>query len=247
MLTKEERIRFPSGSYQALHKDICYKIDPESDTVEMTKRLSLRYSPESKDEAIILVNELGAERIQKRVRLFSKLLIGSILLFLFLTVFPVFFSIKSEAVLSWGKFITLISEISFLYMFGCSNVTMNYYKDSHCEKCGKHFVFEEFQAPLLKEISKTNAYIRTLTKYWHCKSCGYEDIKIESQHIDHHYGRKQPGLEEYKCEECGREHAIEEYRNADVLNSFIRKKIRYFKCKYCGYHEIRLIKRIIDF
>lgn len=245
-MTKDERIRFPSGSYQTLHKGICYKIDPAYDTVEMTKRLNLRYSPDSRDEAISLVSELGVERIQRRVSIFSKLLIGSILVFLFLTLFPVFFSTKSETFLSWGKFITLISEISFLYMFGCCNVTMNYYKDSHCEQCGKYFVFEEFQAPLLKEISKTNAYIRTLTKYWHCKSCGYEDIKVEPQRIDHHYGRKQPSLDEDKCEECGREHAIEEYRNVDVLNSVIRKKIRYFKCKYCGYHEIRLHKKILN-
>lgn len=245
-MAKDERIKFPSGSHQALHKGICYKIDPVNDTVEMTKRLNLRYSPESRDEAVNRVNELGAERIKRRVSIFSKLLIGSILVFIFLTLFPVFFSTKSETILSWGKFITLVSEISFLYMFGCCNVTMNYYKDSHCEKCGKYFVFEEFQAPLLKEISKTNAYIRTLTKYWHCKNCGYEDIKVESQHIDHHYGRKQPILEEDKCEECGREHAIEEYRNVDVLNSLVRKKIRYFKCKYCGYHEIRLHKKILN-
>jgi hypothetical protein len=245
-LTKDERIRFPSGSYQAIYKGVCYKIDPENDVVEMTKRLNLRYSPESKDEAVNLVNALGADRIQKRVSLFSKLLIGSILLFLFLTLFPVFFPTKLEAILSVGKFITLISEISFLYIFGCCNVTMNYYRDSHCEKCGKYFVFEEFQAPLLKEVSKTNAYIRTLTKYWHCKSCGYEDIKVESHHIDHHYGRKQPSLEEDKCEECGKEHAMEEYRNVDVLYSFVRKKIRYFKCRYCGYHEIRLHKKILN-
>jgi hypothetical protein len=245
-LTEDERIRFPSGSHQALHKGVCYKIDPENDIVEMTKRLNLSYSPESKDEAFNLVNELGAERIQKRVGIFSKLLLGSILLFLFLTLFPVFFSAKFEAFLSVGKFITLVSEISFLYMFGCCNVTMNYYKDSHCEKCGKYFVFEEFQAPLLKEVSKTNAYIRTLTKYWHCISCGYEDIKVESHHIGHHHGRKQPSIEGDRCEECGREHAIEEYRNVDILYSFVRKKIRYFKCKYCGYHEIRLRKKILN-
>jgi hypothetical protein len=245
-LTVDERIKFPSGSYQALHKGICYKIDPENDTVEMTKRLNLRYSPESRDEAVNRIHELGAERIKKRVSVFSILLIGSILVFIFLTLYPVFISTKSDAVLSWGKFITLISEISFLYMFGCCNVTMNYYKDSHCEKCGEYFVFEEFQAPLLKEISKTNAYMRTLTKYWHCKNCGYEDINVESQHIDHHHGRKQPGIED-KCEECGRERAIEEYRNVDILNSLIRKKIRYFKCKYCGYHEIRLHKKILSF
>ena len=246
-MTKDERIRFSPGSNQTLYKGVCFKIDTDNDTVEMITRLNLRYSPESKDEAVNLVSKLGAERIQKRVGIFSKLLVGSILLFLFLTIFPYFFSIKSETFLSWGKFITLISEISFLYMFGWSNATMNYYRDSHCKKCGKYFVFEEFQAPLLKEISKTNAYIRTLTKYWHCKNCGYEDIKVESQNIDHRYGSRQPSLDEDKCEECGREHAIEEYRNVDVLNSFLGKKIRYFKCRYCGYREIRLHKKILTF
>lgn len=243
-MAKDERIRFPSGSYQALYKGICYRIDPENDAVEMTKRLNLRYSPESKEAAINLVNELGAERIKKRVNIFSKLLLASILLFLFLTLLPVLFSGKSEALLSVGRFITVISEIAFLYMFGCCNVTMNYYKDSHCEKCGKYFVFEEFQAPLLKEESKTNAYIRTLTKYWRCKNCGYEDIRVEPQHIDYHFGKRQPILKEDKCEECGKEHAIEEYRNVDLLIYFVRKKFRYLKCRYCGYHEIRLNSKI---
>lgn len=246
-MTKEERIRFPSGSCHALHKGICYKIDPENDTVEMTKRLYLRYSPESRDEAENRVYELGAENIKKRVSIFSKLLIVSILLFIFLTIFPIFFSTISENIISWGKFLILVSEISFLYMFGCCKATMNYYKDSHCEKCGKYFVFEEFQAPLLKEISKTNAYIRTLTNYWHCKNCGYEDIKVELQQIDHHFGERQPSLEKDKCEECGREHAIEEYRKVDILDTFLGKKIRYFKCKYCGYREIRLHKKILTF
>ena len=132
-------------------------------------------------------------------------------------------------------------------MFGCCNATMNYYRDSYCKKCGKYFVFEEFQAPLMKEISKTNDYIRTLTKYWHCKNCGYEEIKVESHHIDHHYGSRQQCLEEDKCEECGREHAIEEYRNVDVLNSFVGIKIRYFKCRYCCYREIRQCKKILSF
>lgn len=64
-MAKDERIRFPSGSYQALHKGICYRIDPENNTVEMTQQLKLKYSPESKEEVINLVNKLGAEKIQK--------------------------------------------------------------------------------------------------------------------------------------------------------------------------------------
>ncbi len=243
-MTKDERIRFPPGSYQALHKGICYRIDPENDIVEMTQKLKFKYSPESKDETINLVNKLGVEKIQKRLGLFSELLVISILLFLFLTLFPTYFPGKSENLLNVGRFLTVVSEIAFLYMFGHYKATMNYYRDSYCEKCGKYFVFQEFQAPLMKEESKTDAYTKTLTKHWRCKKCGYEDIKVEPQPIGHHYEEKQHSLKEDTCEECGKEHAIEEYRNVDVLNYATRKKIRYFKCRHCGYHEIRLNKKL---
>ena len=54
-------------------------------------------------------------------------------------------------------------------------------------------------------------------------------------------------LKEDTCEECGKEHAIEEYRNVDVLNYATRKKIRYFKCRHCGYHEIRFRMKILPY
>jgi len=241
-LAKEECIRFPPGSYQTLHEGVCYKIDPENNVVEMTQRLNFKYSPESKEEAINLFNKLGAQEVQKRVKLFSKLLIISILLFLFLVVLPTELSGKFEAFRSAGKFLTVTSEIAFLYMFGHYKGMMNYYKDSHCKKCGKYFVFEEFQAPLLKEESRIDSYIKTLKKHWRCKNCGYEDIKVESNPINHHYEKKQHDLKECTCEECG--HLLEEYRNADVLSYHFLKKIRYYKCKYCGYHEIRLHRKI---
>jgi hypothetical protein len=241
-LIKDKRIRFPSGSYQAFYEGISYKIDPENDIVEMTQRLNPRYSPESREEAVNLANKLGVEEIQKRARLFSKLLFISILLFLFLMLFPAVFSAKSESLLSAGRFFTIVLEIVSLYMFGYYRVATNYYMDSHCEKCGKHFVFEEFQAPLVKEESKIDTYTKTLTQYWHCRNCGHEDIKVEPQPIYHHHEKTRGNLKEDTCEECGKEHAIEEYRNIDVLNYALIKKIRYFKCKNCGYHEIRLNK-----
>jgi transcription elongation factor Elf1 len=242
-LTTDKRIRFPSGSYQAFYEGISYKIDPENDIVEMTQRLNPRYSPESREEAVNLADKLGVEKIQKRARLFSKLLLLSILLFLFLMLSPALFSSKSEGFLSAGRFLTIVSEVAFLYMFGYYRAVVNYCMDSYCEKCGKHFVFEEFQAPLIKDESKIDEYTKTLTKYWHCRNCGHEDIIIEPQPIDHHHEKKQGNLKGDTCEECGKEHAIEEYRNIDVLNYALRKKIRYFKCRNCGYHEIRLNKR----
>jgi Zn ribbon nucleic-acid-binding protein len=242
-MEKYKRIRFPSGSYQAVYEGVSYKIDPENDIVEMSQRLNPRYSPESREEAVNLENKLGAKKIQKRARLFSRLLLLSILLFLFLMLLPVLFSVKSEGFLSAGRFLAIASEVVFLYMFAYYRAVSKYYMDSHCEKCGKHFVFEEFQAPLVKEESKIDTYTKTLTQYWHCRNCGYEDIKVEPQLIDHHHENKQGNLKEDTCEECGKEHAIEEYRNIDVLNYSLRKKIRYFKCRNCGYHEIRLNKR----
>ncbi|RXA19862.1 hypothetical protein EQO05_06815 [Methanosarcina sp. MSH10X1] len=240
-MAKDKRIKFPSGSYQAVYDGISYRIDPENDIVEMSQRLNPRYSPESREEAVSLANKLGPERIRKRARLFSKLLILSILLFLFLMAFPVLFSAQFEGFLSWGKFLTIVSEVVFLYMFGYYRGVVSYFTDSYCEKCGKHFVFEEYQAPLVKEESKIDAYTKTLTQYWHCKNCGHKDIKIEFQPVDHHREKKQDNLKD-TCEECGKEHSIEEYRNIDVINRALRKKIRYFKCRNCGYHEIRLNK-----
>lgn len=243
-MAKDKRIRFPSGSYQAFYKGIRYKIDPENDIVEMTQKLNPRYSPESREEAVNLANKLGVKKIQKRARLFSKLLLLSVLVFLFLMFVSAHFSVKSESfLLSAGRFLTIVSEIIFLYMFGYYRAITNYCADSYCEKCGKHLVFEEFQAPLVKEESKIGTYAKTLTQYWHCKNCGHEDIKVEPQYIDHHQEKRQDNLKEDTCEECGKEHAMEEYRDIDVLNYVFKKKIRYFKCRNCGYHEIRLSKR----
>lgn len=242
-MARDKRIRFPSGSYQAVYDGVSYRIDPENNIVEMSQRLNPRYSPESREEAVNLANKLGPEKIKKRASIFSKLLLLSILLFLFLMLFPEFFSAQSEGLLSAGRFLTIVSEVVFLYMFGYYRAVVSYFTDSYCEKCGKHFVFEEFQAPLVKEESKIDTYTKTLTQYWHCRNCGHEDIKIEPQPIDHHREKKHGYLKEDTCEECGKEHAIEEYRNVDVLNHALRKKIRYFKCRNCGYHEIRLIKR----
>ena len=243
-MAKDKRIRFPPGSYQAIYDGVNYRIDPENDIVEMSQRLNPRYSPESREEAINLANKLGPEKIKKRARLFSMLLLFSILLFLFLLIFPIFFPVQSEGLLSAGKFLSIVSEVVFLYMFGYYRAMANYFTDSYCEKCGKHFVFEEFQAPLVKEESRIDSYTKTLTQYWHCINCGHEEIKIEPQPVDHHQEKKQDNLKEDTCEECGKEHAIEEYRDMDVLNRALRKKIRYFKCRNCGYHEIRLNKRL---
>ena len=243
-MAKEERIRFPPGSYQAVHDGISYKIDPESDVVETTQRLKMKYSPESKEEALNLVNKIGVQEIQKRASLFLKLLVISILVFLFLVIYPLRFSAPSENILSIGRFLTVTLEVAFLYMFGYYSAKVNYYNDSHCKICGKNFVFEEFQAPLVKDESKKDAYTKTLTKYWYCKNCGYEDISVEPQPINYHREKKQQKLKDDTCEVCGKENAIEEYRDADVLKHSIIKKMRYFKCKYCNYHEIKLHRKI---
>ncbi|MGB9928288.1 MAG: hypothetical protein ACPK85_07750 [Methanosarcina sp.] len=238
-LGKDKRIKFPSGSYQVLHDGVCYKIDPENGAVKMTQRLNPSYGPESKEEATNLFNKLGPEKVHKKASLFSKLLLISILTFLLLAAFQIAFSKQSEQFLSFGRYFTLILEIAFLYKFGYYRAMLNYYKDSHCEKCGKYFVFEEFKAPLMKEESKADTYLKTLTTYWRCKNCGFEDIRVESQPVKHHHEEKQDYDKADTCEECGKKDAMEEYRKTDVLNYIARKTIRYFRCRHCGYREIR--------
>jgi len=240
LLAKDKRIRFPPGSYQVLHDGVCYKIDPEGDAVKMTQRLNPKYGPESKKEATTLFNKIGAEEVRKKASLFSKLLFISVVTFLVLAAFQIIFSTRSEFFLSWGRFATLVLEIAFLYKFGYYNAMLNYYRDSHCEKCGKYFVFEEFKLPLVKEESRADNYTKTVTKHWRCKNCGHEDIKVEVQPVKHQHKEKTLHEKEDTCEECGKKHAMEEYRNVDVLYYIARKTVRYLKCKHCGYREIRL-------
>ncbi|WP_440948668.1 hypothetical protein ACSAZL_10795 [Methanosarcina sp. T3] len=102
---------------------------------------------------------------------------------------------------------------AFFYLSTNYDFAMEYYMDSYCKNCGQHLVLEEFQAHLMKEESRTDTCVKTLTRYWCCKNCGYKDIKIEPQYMSHHYGKKLKKSKGYTCKQCGRAGAIEEYQD----------------------------------
>lgn len=238
---KTEYVRFPPGSNQVLHGGIYYKIDPYSDMVEITQKLNFKYSPRGKEKAINLVNGLGAEEVQKRAGLFSKLIFIFMILFFLLAFFPWKFGDIRFA----GLIVTAVIGIVSFYLSVNYDSAMEYYKDSYCKNCGRYFVLEEFQAPLMKDESRNDTYEKTRTGYWRCKNCGYKDIKVESQHVSHYYGKKPKKSKSHKCKHCGRASAIEEYRSADIIRDpYSESKRRYYRCRYCDYHEIKINEEI---
>lgn len=95
----------------------------------------------------------------------------------------------------------------------------------------------------MKEMSKAHAYTKTLTKYWKCTHCGYEDIRTEPQYIIHHKEGKLHQLEDGVCKECGKEYAIRNFRVTDVIvddKIDLNKKIKYYKCRFCRSYVITI-------
>ncbi|WP_440953910.1 hypothetical protein ACSAZK_09400 [Methanosarcina sp. Mfa9] len=52
-----------------------------------------------------------------------------------------------------------------------------------CRVCGKNAACEEFKRPDVKEIKQKFWALITTTRYYRCKHCGQEDIKVEKQRI----------------------------------------------------------------
>lgn len=235
-----ERISFLPGSYQAMHDGICYKIDPSSDVVEMTQKLNFKYSLYDKEKAINLINNFGLEGIQKRVKLFRRFFDIFTILVIILLIYSVFSSWRSSNVIV-GIILASIVGVSLLTWIGGYNSAIKYYTDSFCKKCGKCFALEEVKTPFMKEESRTDTYTKTITRYWHCKNCGYNDTKVEPQYVNHRYKKRLHKLKGDNCKQCGKSNAIEEYRIADVARgSDSVDTRRYYRCRYCGYHEIKI-------
>lgn len=206
----------------------------------MTQKLNFKYSPYDKDRAINLINDLGIEGIRKRVKLFQKSIFFFIILSAFLIFCSVIFSWKSSNVIA-GIILASIVVAFLLTWIGDYNSTIKYYADSCCKRCGKLFAVEEVKTPFIKEESRTDTYTKTLTRYWHCKNCGYDDTKVEPQYVNHRYLKKLNKLKDDKCGHCGRANAIKEYRIADIVRgSDSVDTRRYYRCRYCGYHEIKI-------
>lgn len=206
----------------------------------MTQKLNFKYSFYDKEEAVNLVNNFGIKGVQKRVKLFQKLFIFLMVLSLSLLFYSILFSWKSSSIYTEIILITIML-FAFLTRIRNYNTSIKYYTDSFCKKCGKSFALEEVKTPFMKEESRTTTYTKTITRYWHCKNCGSNNTKVENQCVSHHYKRKLHKLKGDNCKHCGEANAIKEYRIADVVRAYDNVGTRrYYRCRYCGYHEIKI-------
>lgn len=99
------------------------------------------------------------------------------------------FTVWSSVVLAFGYFPAFLGEsrlyrylviglVFGIFLFSKQFVRIiEYHKETRCRNCGMSAACEEFKKPVLKkEISPESVKI-TLTSYWKCRLCGYEDIR----------------------------------------------------------------------
>lgn len=54
---------------------------------------------------------------------------------------------------------------------------LEYHKDTLCRNCGMSAACEEFKQPIVKKETGPEGLKITLTFYWKCRLCGYEDTR----------------------------------------------------------------------
>lgn len=99
------------------------------------------------------------------------------------------FTLWSSVVLAFGYFPAFLGE-SRLYrylviglVFGIFLFSkqfarvIEYHKETQCRNCGMSAACEEFKKPILKKEISPESVTITLTSYWKCGLCGYEDTR----------------------------------------------------------------------
>lgn len=117
----------------------------------------------------------------------------------------------------------------------------NYYNISKCKECGRDFAYEEIKKPLIKKVSTYENYEKTETRYFKCKYCKNEDLKIESL-LKSSKSKKRRNPKNGKiCKKCKKSTLIV-YRYPDThLESLnLERTIKHYKCTSCGYMEISI-------
>jgi hypothetical protein len=117
-----------------------------------------------------------------------------------------------------------------------------YYSISKCKKCGRDFACEEIKKPLIKKVSTYDGYEETETRYFKCKYCNEEDLKIKSLLKSSKSRRREYAKKGETCKGCGKKFSLIEYRYPDThledLN--VERTTKHYKCTHCGYMEISI-------
>lgn len=99
------------------------------------------------------------------------------------------FTLWSSVVLAFGYFPAFLGEsrlyrylviglVFGIFLFSKQFVkVIEYHKETQCRNCGMSAACEEFKKPVLKKEISPESVTITLTSYWECRLCGYEDTR----------------------------------------------------------------------
>lgn len=241
-LSIHKYVEFPVGVNKRCLDNYCYELDRSTDTLTITSEGDFYHFP--KERAPYLVNSLGLERINTVKKISVLLSLSSLLILPFLQFFR---QILGEAY--WPLSIILfLGGIMFFFISSDLLEIEDYYKISKCKKCNRDFAYEEIKKPLVKKVSTYDDYEETETRYFKCKYCNDEDLKIKSI-IKNSKSRKRRDPKKGKaCKGCGRRFSLIEYRYPDThLESMnTSRTIRHYKCRYCRYMEISIKDEVVS-
>ncbi|KKH99453.1 hypothetical protein EO95_06210 [Methanosarcina sp. 1.H.T.1A.1] len=235
-LSKPKYVKFPVGINKRFLDDVCYELDRDTDALTITSEGNFYDFP--KERAPNMVNSLGLEKI-KTVKKVSILLAASSLLLL---LFLLFLRQTLEEAYWPLSIILFLACMMFFFVATDLYKIENYYNISRCKKCGRDFAYEEIKKSLIKKVSTYDDYEETDTRYFKCKYCSDEDLKIKSLLKKSKSKARNIYRNEKNCKECGKNFALIEYREADThLESFdTRRTIKHYKCTHCEYMEISI-------
>jgi hypothetical protein len=185
-----------------------------------------------KERAPHLINQFGLKKINAARKVSTILEITSFaLLFVYL-----FQGVWSLVVIMFLASLIFISIDDYL------SEVKGYYSISKCKKCGRDFACEEIKKPLIKKVSTYDGYEETETRYFKCKYCNEEDLKIKSLLKSSKSRRREYAKKGETCKGCGKKFSLIEYRYPDThledLN--VERTTKHYKCTHCGYMEISI-------
>jgi len=237
----QETIKFTKEVNQKIHEGVCYKLNPENDTLKIEYPGNFKYTSEMIKNASALINKYGENRLERRsahyftLAVFSPILITLICSFLW-----------ENNGLTCGFFLALFVFLIFYSKHENLSNTLDYYRDAKCKKCGKYFALQEYRKPGIEEISTNDNYTVTVIRHWKCKYCDKEDIRKGPENFRTYKGRIYK-IPHKKCENCGMKYAVFEYQSPDIKEiGDDRTTMKHYKCEYCGYREIKIEKQSIS-
>lgn len=218
---------------------VCYELDNDADTLTITYTGKI-YDFFLKSKSPYLINKYGEKKVQNAQRASGILAALSFVVYL---LFLCFVLLINGTLIKYFWIIAITSVggiIVFLYIESQLRQVNELYKDSKCKKCGKDFAYNEFQEPLIKEVSTHDKYKITMTRYWRCKYCGDDNPVGESLYYRQSKG-KINSREVRVCKICENRDSMREYRTPDIKEKNDDEiTIRHYKCSHCGYYEITI-------